>query len=534
STLEANTPAANVNRLVRSSFNPLTGDQWVANRSELFFKVFDIDPLVDAQIVGDTTRENTFVFWVRARDDAFVPDPTPAFGLFNVIEARHERDIMVIDMSKLGLNFNINGIWTPCERALARQAPGVDSVKSRFARYVDGWMPNMTGTDNSSGFDIGTFDPCGDDFGFIPPGKACDDNFIEPAGSAPDYMLGAGLPQGNPFVPTLRDILKHKVIVMTKDHVQSALPMKSGSFGETWLLEGALAGVNFWVMSRAPFQRFAFNSLEPYCYAVANQEIPAIYANVFGLLGGCYQSWYGMTVQRKIDQPTNPELPDPVRNEDFIGAVPTERFSGIFPPMDVDCDLLGRAIRWADRADCRFVLTNIQYPFMDSICALPEVGYTIPNTSAGTEAIYLYRSRFGEAKYPFWDLDIDDYQGTVVAVRRDAGIQRTSHWQFTQNAMDSAAFQLAFNNMMDWLFAEPWGGPSFGSTPARTPAADRDYSAELVRYSQLLEEQRQRKLAEILPAGQTMVKNQFEFDKHLKRWMIEQRAIQQTELNGEY
>ncbi|HSG99049.1 MAG TPA: hypothetical protein VLB27_03305, partial [candidate division Zixibacteria bacterium] len=523
-------------RLVRSSFNPLTGDVWVRDRNTLFFSIFDEDPLVVPGSDADTTRELTFLFWVRARDDAFVPDPTPSFGVFNAIEARHERDLLVIDMAKLASNFNINGIWTPCERALAKLAPGAVKAKNMYADFYDSWLAGTVGPDNNYGFDTGTFDPCGADSGFVPPGSPCNDPLNGPTGSSPDYLLGAGLPIGNPFVPTLRDILKHKVILIVKEHVQSALPMKAGSFGETWLLEGVLAGVNFWVMSRAPFQRFPFNSVEPYCYGVANQEVPLVYAQVFGLQGGCYQSWYGMTVQRGIDQKVDSTLPDPVRNEDFIGAVPAERFASQFPELKVDCNNLRDNLRWASRDDCIFVLPDIQYPYIDTICALPEVGYAIPITPAGTEGMYLYKSRFGEAKYPFWDLAIDDYQGTVVAVRRDAGQFRAAHWQITPSALAHDSFKVAFHSMMDWLFAEPWGGPSITTGPgtARRATTEREYSPELARYAEILQQRRQERLQEILPPGQTTVKDQFEFEKSLKRWQRMNQAAQAAELNSGY
>lgn len=522
--------SATKQRLVESSYNPLTNDSWVIDTSEVFLDVYRNDPLEVDGTDADTTRERSFLFWVRARDDAFVPDPTPTFSMFTVILPRHERDLLIVDNAKLSFTQNINGLYNPdcaTHPVLGGFEDGIDTAKASYSQYLDNWRSGFVGSDNSSGFDTATFEPCGADTGAIPPNSIeCDHTQYLPKNSSPDYMLGAGLPNGfTPWRPTLRDILKHKVVIMYKEHVQSALPVKQGTAGAIWIDEGALSGVNFWTMSRAVFQPTGFNKDTAMLYGVQNQGVPVVYSENFGVTGGFWQGWYGMNVTRQ--SPSNPLTP--VRNEDFIGAVPVESFSpSEFPELVVDTGRLHSKLRWSDPDLCGRAWKD--YRFMDSIGALPEVGFTIPNTNAGTESIYLYRSRFEEAKYPFFDLPFNDYQGTVVAVRRDAGFYRTSHWVFTPLVLEPTSFQVAFNTMMDWLFAT-WGGPSFGSAGRGRHLQSReelDYTSDAIRMAQRLEQERQRRRNEIM-GGQTTIKNQFEFDKRYRQWQAEKRALELVE-----
>jgi hypothetical protein len=273
-------------------------------------------------------------------------------------------------------------------------------------------------------------------------------------------------------------------------------------------------------MSRAVFQPTAFSRDTTFEYGIENQSVPEVYSEVFGVRGGFWQGWYGAAVSRRENK---------IRNEDFIGAVPVEGLSPAeFPELAVDTFLLRTKLRWSDPIECGSGIFK-KYPYMDSIGALPEVGFTIPNRLAGTESLYLYRSRFGEAKYPFFDLDFNDYQGTVVAVRRDAGFFRNSHWVFTPMVLGPAEFQKSFNTMLDWLFAEPWGGPSMGVSARRTPASEElDYTSEALRLAQYGEQRRVEKLHEIM-GGQRWIKNQFEFDAKYRQWKAEKRALEMAE-----
>ncbi len=509
-------------RTLETSFSPFTGEKWVKDVNTIFLDVFRSDT---SSGDNDTTRELTFLFWVRSRDDAFVPDPTPAFGIYNVIEAKHERDLLIVDWNTTSKFKNINGIWMPCSTdstggLLDVLALGQRKIKATMSEFITKWGgTGFVGGTNASPFDTGTFD-CTEDSSIIPAGVDCSSK--RPNFSSPDYMFvqGFGLSQSvNFFAANLRDILKHKVVIYLKDHVQNSLPVKSGSGGETFLVSGVLDGVNFWTMSRAPFLPGGFDALEPEFYGIDDIRLPIIYAAVFGLQAGMHQAWYGMAVQRGLLLEPLPTA----RNEDFIGTEVSEFFtSAEFPPLRVDPILLRDGLRWVDTTDPCPKLplspdSDKHYPFIDSIPALSEVGFTVPNSVAGTRAIYLYKSLYGEQQYPFWKLDFDNYEGTVVAVRRNAGLFRASHWQFTPTTLEPTSFQIAFNSMLDWLF-QPWGGPTMGVAPVSPPEARTSPNRELKRLAAYQEQQRRETIREIMPPGQRMVTNQIEFNQYLKEW----------------
>ncbi|MBN4076201.1 hypothetical protein JYT16_00635 [Gemmatimonas aurantiaca] len=521
-------------RLVESSYNPLTDERWVIDRSANFFDVFRNDNVALGS-EADTTREMSFLFWVVARDDAFVPDPTPAFSMLTVILPKHERDLLIVDYAKISFTANINGLYnSPCAFKFLTDnfEEGVDTAKVSFSRYVDKWKSGFVGGDNSFGFDTGTFVPCGDDFGAFPPGflektnTTCDAPDYYSWNSSPDYMLGAAFGNFRPWRPTLRDILKHKVVILYKEHVQSPLPVKSGTIGEIWLIEGVLSGINYWTMSRAVFIPVKFNQDTATSYFVAKTAVPDVYSTIFGVLGGFWQGWYGMNVTRQADPLMARK---PVRNEDFIGAVPIDEFASDYPELSIDTSRLRTKLRWSDPdvcEDARIAGRMKEYRYYDTIGALPEVGFAIPNNQAGTESIYLYRSRFGESKYPFYDLSFNDYQGTVVAVRRDAGFFRNSHWVFTPLVLEPTSFETSFGSMLDWLFAVPWGGPSFGGSARRTPASEElNYTSEANQLAQIREQRRLQQVNEIM-GGQVYITNQFEYDVKYRQWKAEQRALE--------
>lgn len=522
-----------IERTIETSFNPFTGERWVKDGNATFLDVYRNDNRVGDE---DTTRELTFLFWVRSRDDAFVPDPTPSFGIFNVIEAKHERDLLVIDYSTTFKFKNINGIWAPCSTDDTTLYPGVLGsrlltvgqrvAKEKFSVYISKWRQGFVGGTNDQGFDTGSFN-CTDDIVIIPgnlDSATCNASIFSNF-SSPDYMFiqGFGLSANSSFfAASLRDVLKHKVVIFLKEHVSNAIPMKAGSAGETFLLSGVLDGVNFWTMARSPFIPRGFSNLQPEVYQIADIHIPIIYASIFGIRGGIHQAWYGMSVFRDAARVEDSTVPPVERNEDFIGAAPSEFFSASeFPELTVDPDRLRSGLRWVDTFLCKDSKTH--YPFLDSIAALPEVGFTVPITIGGAQAIYLYKSLYGEQEYPFWNLPFKDYEGTVVAVRRNAGLFRASHWQFTPNVLEEASFQIAFNTMLDWLF-QPWGGPTFGVAPLSPPEARTNPDRELRNLAAYMEQKRQATIREIMPPGQRYITNQIEFNQYLKEWQYMKRA----------
>ncbi len=518
-------------RLIRFSYDPVTKSTWTTDRSVNLFDVFRDDPSVVAGSGADTTRQNSFLFWVRSRDDAFVPDPTPFFSLLPVINPRHERDLLILTFNSAVRRRNHNGAYMPCgENAATTATQSYNLVKGAFAGYLDKWIPGFVGPDGNFGFDTGSFQPCFDDSLVLTPAQFAVCGRQKAWGTAPDFLNVAAF--SSPFSATLRDVLKHKVVIFLKENLN-----KEFGFGQElgdpnqFLVQGLLSGNNYWTLGRSSFQAKAplsDISLIPYQYGISTSSsgLSPTYAQLFGIQGGFEPAWVGMAGQRVVACDPNIGCLPAVRSEDFIGAATSELVSSSdFPALSVDTSRLRNMLLWTDRNTCsRDFIVVQQFPYMDSIAALPDVGFTIPTTSRGTETLYLYKSRFGEAKYPFWDLDFGDMQGTVVAVRLDGGFFRTSHWQFTPIPLDPVSFQPAFNTMMDWLFARPWGGPSFGSPVQPVAPPSGKYASQYLELTRSIEANRQDLINEAF-AGKRYFKNQLEYEQQLHDYM-EMKSIQ--------
>ncbi len=141
-----------------------------------------------------------------------------------------------------------------------------------------------------------------------------------------------------------------------------------------------------------------------------------------------------------------------VRIEDFVGA--TSLISSEFPDLFIDTDRLETMYLW-DSTQC----DNPElacYPFRDFttgeiiVGAMPEVGFL--TRGFNTEPLYLYKSKYGGTP-PYY---IDEYEGTVVAIRYDHPLFRTAHFCFNIIAMDEVSGRQVFGTMMDWLSYQPF------------------------------------------------------------------------------
>jgi len=532
--LDSMAAAGFANRISLSSFNDTTQEVWVNQTDKVLFDLFGNDNVTPGG-PADTTRENTFIFWVRSRDDATVMDPTPGFVHFNSIEARNERDLMVIDFGTVSGSTNINGQFMSCATPF-RDPSGLDTNKHFMSNYVSRWAGSSSVGGNASFmFDTGTFQPCGEDSARLSGALPCTHVSNRPAFSSPDMFFANAVAATGPFRPTLRDILKHKVVILYKDYLQSRLMTDDA---QKWLLNGALTGMGFWTMSRAAFQADPFNTFTPYMNEIGPQAIPGVYSFFFGIRGSWWEAWYGMGISR-ASPAIFPDSGPPVRNESFIGAVPVPGSisPSEFPELSVNSELLGRRLRWNDISVCPAAFPDPSqnfpsYPYYDTLPCLPEVGYLV-RTDA--DPVYLFKSRYGQDTYPYWPIK---YDGRVVAVRKDLIFLRTSHWNFTPSVMDSASFQVAFSSMMNWLF-EPWGGPSNKVAPAnrRSPielASSNPRAQEgIIRVYQYLEEKRKHDM-EGAVGGRILVRNSLSYNKAYKTWSVNEKKKAAAEVGSAF
>lgn len=91
-------------KLIYESWDSTTQSVWIDIESATLFNLYRHEP------TATTTRADYFLFKVRARDDAFVPDPTPATTVFFAVEPGFEKDLLIVDANTyLGQYFVLKG-----------------------------------------------------------------------------------------------------------------------------------------------------------------------------------------------------------------------------------------------------------------------------------------------------------------------------------------------------------------------------------------------------------------------------------------
>ncbi len=218
------------NRIAKHSFDSTDADYWVFDLETRIYDVFDQAP-------SDSTQEQYFIFWVRSRDDAKVPDLTPTFETFSVIDPRYERDFGVVDVS---IGYKVNSSLG-------------DSAQDFWRRAVEYWEAK-TGI-------VVNFD------------------------AADDYSVASNA-QGFSF--DLRRMLSHKMLVIVNDN-----PFP-GALGNPEFVENLgkaiSSGVNTWMCGRAQVVGGeAQDSVSS--WLTVSQPTREDFARYFGVLNIVYSGW---------------------------------------------------------------------------------------------------------------------------------------------------------------------------------------------------------------------------------------------------
>ncbi|MCP4686204.1 MAG: hypothetical protein GY867_12265 [bacterium] len=357
------------------------GGTWVTDTRDSLFNVYWNFP-------SDTSIEYNFFFWIRSRDDAKVPDLTPAWEPMKVIDPKHERDILVVnwalsDPSQLG--------WT-------------DSLDASWNAYIQNWIATRSETIE--------YDPSLD---YIPIGL---------------YTSGTDQPK------YLRFLLSHKIVINMQD-VPSSFIWSQDNHGLMQHTYTALqTGVNMWVAARTAYGSHGF------LQGPATDVCSNLYRYYFGMEGYKFDGWGGYAVDQN----------EAWRIEDFLGALSLDesrwpdvaidsallhrryQWWGPYHWSKDSLDLQGR-FAMPGNAD--------QMP----LGALPGVGWAVRSTD--TEAMYLYHSLYGPEHFLGKDFS---YNGRPVAHRLNRGMFRTVHWLFTPMPFDTTTMQVTVNNVLDWMW----------------------------------------------------------------------------------
>lgn len=262
---------------------------------------------------SDTTVGANFIFWVRTRDseDPTLFDPTPAFRPFEVIDAKHENDIVVINWSASASE----------NRALP------DSIGTYWERTINAWAQ----TDPQ--FAEVSFDRSQD--------------FMHVSAYTFDFRM-------------LKLLSRYKMVINLQDAEVSATwntQPDAVRYGVYWALG---LGVNAWTAARVPVGNF--NTGAPRSTALATEAYQYFFgadtyyfpgwSDEFNSTGGGYG--YGLP-----------------RIEDFIGATTSPNITG-WPDLAVDTANLHNRYSWIGSIE---PLEFPFMPFLPEIGALPQVGW---------------------------------------------------------------------------------------------------------------------------------------------------------------
>lgn len=177
------------------------GDTWVLDTRDSMFNVFRDQP-------SDTTQELNFLFAVRSRDDALVPDLTPSFAFMRVIDAKNERDVLLVQMTLNSQNSVIP-----------------DEARRYWKEAIDAW--SATRSENI------VFD------------------------TTVDYKNDFDIQQSPDL---LRILLSHKIVIPTGDVEKSHLWSQQLTQFPQAVYVALQTGMSSWLAARVPFGGPAFGA----------------------------------------------------------------------------------------------------------------------------------------------------------------------------------------------------------------------------------------------------------------------------------
>jgi len=460
-----------LNRLVDSSYDPISDDIWVYDQNTHIYDVYRNTTI-------DTTSQYRFLVWCQARDDSKVPDPVPAFNWVSVIEPKFEREAIIIDATQY--KYTTSGFWNwpifPQKHFPGASEWGRDTepmVKHIYGQMIENWAGPGTFDFSSDMEDIRYYfedeTSCRIKYGMY---KASQDYY-------PIVKISGCDNFGIPSV-SLRDILKHKIILIIKDNPGGDMIMDSDVM--LAIMDGLNAGMSAWSMLRSPFVSPGSQWVD----TVQWQDVPASYQGYFGVINMRYSGWQG-AVNKDVNNPG-------IRIEDFVGATPLIDEDGAdnidLPHLTIDEELLKDRYLWMGGSGFGqydlYCPDPLNPPGEILIGALPEVGYVEKFLFA--EARYLYESKYGNQS-PFMERtcnrDIGLWEkanGAVVGITYNTGLFRTSHFSFSLLSVEEQVAQECFNSMMDWLSVQPFiqtGKISAGAAHRVNPQTFRDITDEL-------------------------------------------------------
>lgn len=399
---------------------------WIADTAASIYNVY-------RNYDSDTTVRMNYVFWVRCRDDAYVPDLVPDYLSFPVINPQNERDVLLLDFHDGGGGFRAE---TGPRRSPASIDPdGITNPKRFWTDLLTDWADWRDTTIIFDTTDI-------DGLAYI----------------APDYMIPRRAVPLN-YLP-MSALLKHKMIILYHDYLEGHTAFGPGVEYVEKLDKAINSGVNCWLTMRNARVAPSLGAFPDFSLSFGG----SMYQRMFGVSGTVYEGW--MYWANLFDM-VNPRY----RIEDFVGTYALNdpahqldwgpRFGkDTLPNLSIDTAMLHHFYLWLDPG--AFVFSGWQGD--SGIYGLPGVQWSM--RSFGTKPMYRYRAR--EGKWSPTGEQRYEFEGAPVAHRLDGGHFRTVHMNFTLPAFvpmpddtspEADARRSAVNDLsrkvLDWLY-EPW------------------------------------------------------------------------------
>jgi hypothetical protein len=428
-----------LNKVADSSFDGV--DEWVTSKTTTMYNVYRHYAQTVEGTTADTTVQMRFIFWIRCRDDALVADLVPAFAdSLPVIRPRYEREVAVIDFTSYP---GFSGPTMP------------DPILQR----VPFWYNAIHRWDPAVVFEFDTTE-------------------LKNFGTSPDYLLA----HKSRRVPLMM-LLKHKVVILYDDDIKTANFAGINKAADN-VYTAIDAGVNVWLTMRASLNTGQGGQQEPnWIY-----RVPSKYTEYFGVTMIPYSGWDCFAHGTKETGGCGSDISPPYgtacprdRIEDFIGAYALDPTR--WPNLDVDTTLLRTRLRWEYQAYRTAHDYGPCYAYEPEHPGLPEVDWSARLST--TQALYLYKSSYGSNHPRGGNFNME---GNPVALRYNAGLFRTAHFNFTPLVIDSVQMQIVIDSVLNWLSESP---PSSPTSAIRYPDAPVKMSVSEARerYWRRVEEQ---------------------------------------------
>lgn len=416
-------------------------DVWVKDQQASIYDVFKDVPNITK------TSQYKFLFWVRARDDGYVPDPTPSFSQFLVVEALFEKSVAVFDETFFKFQ---SSYWYPkslnFQKTVYYQLIN-DALQEIFgAGYVP--LDTLTITDTLI---------------YNPHVKTWETDYFHR--NITKSSDPAHLTQNVPAVkPALTDILSHKVIIVVSDQADGALNEdvnQGGMVSNAYF--GMDMGASGWYMGRNLSTGVNNQTTLPGLYPLSTG-----FSTHFGFAEIEHEGWEYYTVGRAFHQPAYP----PIWNEQFIGAY--SMVPDLFPQIDIDLDsLLSRYYLLDD---------SVYFPNPAKLdthfwAGLPEVGAGTRTTDASPVYLYISKDSVGSS-----------LNGKVMGVAQDLNGTRSLAFLFTPLSVRPEQANQLFRVSLTWLMDKFLRAGGVGAPKEMTGYAGTDIGQRRQRVEQYLDE----------------------------------------------